>query len=56
MCSLWRAFFNEGCRITKIGGITTIIHAYILSGLEIRGSNGSKCYHVLSFATGMLKW
>ena len=26
------------------------------SGLEICGSNGSKCYHVLSFATGMPKW
>ena len=26
------------------------------AGLEIRGSNGSKCYHVLSFATGMFKW
>ena len=26
------------------------------AGLEIRGSNGSKCHHVLSFATGMLKW
>ena len=25
-------------------------------GLEIRGSNGSKCYHVFSFATGMLMW
>ena len=24
------------------------------AGLEIRGSNGSKCYHVFSFATGML--
>ena len=26
------------------------------SGLEIRGSNGSKCYHVFSFATGKLMW
>ena len=25
-------------------------------GLKIRGSNGSKCYHVFSFATGMLMW
>ena len=25
-----------------------------VSGLEIRGSNGSKCYHVFSFATGVL--
>ena len=25
-----------------------------LAGLEIRGSNGSKCYHVFSFATGVL--
>ena len=23
---------------------------------KIRGSNGSKCYHVFSFATGMLMW
>ena len=28
----------------------------ILSGLEIHGSNGSKFYHVFSFATGMLMW
>ena len=28
----------------------------IIAGLEIRGSNGSKCYHVFSFATGMLMW
>ena len=27
---------------------------FIAPGLEIRGSNGSKCYHILSFATGML--
>ena len=27
-----------------------------LAGLKIRGSNGSKCYNVLTFATGMLKW
>ena len=27
-----------------------------LSGLEIHGSNGSKCYGVFSFATGMLMW
>ena len=25
-----------------------------MAWLEIRGSNGSKCYHVFSFATGML--
>ena len=26
----------------------------VIAGLEIRGSNGSKCYHVFPFATGML--
>ena len=26
------------------------------AGLEIRGSNGSKCYHFFSFATGILMW
>ena len=30
--------------------------SHVHSGLEIRGSNGSKCYHVFSFATGMLMW
>ena len=29
---------------------------HVIAGLEIRGSNGSKCYHVFSFATGMLMW
>ena len=32
------------------------LHKCQFAGLEIRGSNGSKCYHVFSFATGMLKW
>ena len=27
---------------------------HVIAGLEIRGSNGSNCYHVFSFATGML--
>ena len=28
----------------------------IIAGLESRGSNGSKCYQVFSFATEMLMW
>ena len=28
----------------------------VTTGLEICGSNGSKCYHVFSFATGILMW
>ena len=38
---------SVGCHIDK---------SFMDPGLEIRGSNGSKCYHVFSFATGMLMW
>ena len=33
-----------------------IIPGVLFAGLEIRGSNGSKCYYVFSFATGILMW
>ena len=36
--------------VTKMYGSTLFA---LRAGLEIRGSNGSKCYHVFSFATGV---
>ena len=43
-----KKMWTDKTRNAKIkGGIT---------GLEICGSNGSKCYHVFTFATGMLMW
>ena len=38
----------------KVQGMTEIERPK--TGLEIRGSNGSKCYHVFSFAMRMLMW
>ena len=48
------------CRVIQVHPIG-LVNLYLdvngwVSGLEIRGSNGSKCYHVFSFATRMLIW
>ena len=42
---------REGHQEAGVGGRG--LEEFDQAGLEIRGS---KCYHVLSFATGMLKW
>ena len=44
---------------SEANGIRTRVPSIVspaFSGLEICSNNGSKCYHVLSFATRMLKW
>ena len=40
----------------ELSGVTVCSFLLNLTGLEIRRSNGSKCYHVFSFATGILMW
>ena len=55
LLSLPSSLFKLAC---TPGGLQILLLniAFLFTGLEIRGCNGSKCYHVFSFATGMLKW
>ena len=47
------AIFVDFCRILLPSNSKQF--SYAAAGLEIRVSNRSKCYHVFSFATGMLR-
>ena len=57
--SMWfRAEKNclNGMAQFLLNKLASVILYFLVTGLKMCGSNGSKCYHGFSFATGMLMW